>query len=75
MEKVEHPDHKECEELHQATTVRTPDGKYMVRMPLLSDQPALSDSQEIALQRFKQGARTQEGKISIVCSEIHRIHG
>lgn len=53
MEKITHPLHKECEELYQLTTVRMPDGKYMVRLPLLSEHPSLGDTKIIATQRFK----------------------
>lgn len=53
MEKVHHPQHQECEELYQKSTVRSPDGKYMVRLPLLSDRPVLGDSDALAIQRFK----------------------
>ena len=60
LEKVEHPDHKECEQLYQNTTVRMPDGKYMVRLPLLSKRSLLGESSSIAFQRFK----TLERKMS-----------
>lgn len=53
MEKVSHPDYKECEELYKSTTARMPDGKYMVRLPLLIERPVLGESKAIAIQRLK----------------------
>lgn len=60
IEKVEHPDHKVCEDLYQKTTIRTTEGKYMVRLPLLSERPILGGSKDIALQRFKALERKME---------------
>lgn len=52
MEKAIHPEYQACEDLYKSTTIRTPDGKYMVRLPLLSDRPRLGESRSTALQRF-----------------------
>ncbi|XP_048000449.1 uncharacterized protein LOC125237428 isoform X2 [Leguminivora glycinivorella] len=49
---VEHPEHVECERLYTSNTTRMPDGKYMVRLPLLTDRPALGESRAIAARRF-----------------------
>lgn len=53
MEKVIHPEYQECENLYRSTTIRTSDGKYMVRLPLLSDRKDLGESKSITMQRFR----------------------
>lgn len=47
-----HPDHIECERLYTSTTTRMPDGKYMFRLPLLSNRPSLGESRGLATQRL-----------------------
>lgn len=48
-----HPDHMECERLYNSSVSRMPDGKYMVRLPLLSERPVLGESKALAMQRLK----------------------
>lgn len=43
---------KECEEIFERTHRRTPDGRYIVRMPLKLPASALGDSRETALKRL-----------------------
>ncbi|RVE40681.1 hypothetical protein evm_014670 [Chilo suppressalis] len=51
-EKPRDPRNDECERLYETTTVRQTDGKFMVRLPLLSNRPELGDSLATATRRF-----------------------
>lgn len=46
------PRHEECEEFYAKTTVRTTDGKFMVRLPFMSNRPKLGESLSVATRRF-----------------------
>ncbi|KAI8431622.1 hypothetical protein MSG28_016101 [Choristoneura fumiferana] len=48
-----HPDHMECERLYISTTQRLPDGKYIVRLPLLSTRSSLGESRSLAMKRLR----------------------
>ncbi|RVE40748.1 hypothetical protein evm_014603 [Chilo suppressalis] len=52
MDKPMDPRHEECERLYETTTERLSDGKFMVRLPLLSNKPELGDSLDTATRRF-----------------------
>ncbi|XP_073944254.1 uncharacterized protein [Choristoneura fumiferana] len=48
-----HPDHMQCERLYISTTQRLPDGKYIVRLPLLSTRSSLGESRSLAMKRLR----------------------
>jgi hypothetical protein len=48
------PEEHSCEEYFNATTIRTTEGRYVVRLPLNSQESSLGDSYEIAKQRLLQ---------------------
>lgn len=48
-----HPDHLDCERLYDSTTQRMSDGKYMVRLPLLSNRSLLGESKHLAIKRLE----------------------
>ncbi|XP_030759214.1 uncharacterized protein LOC115884703, partial [Sitophilus oryzae] len=46
------PEEKTCEELFVKSTVRNPDGRFVVQLPFKISPSCLGDSKEIALKRF-----------------------
>lgn len=54
MEKVQHPLYEECEKLYQETTVRTPDGKYMVPLHYYQSGKVLENHGILRLRRLSQ---------------------
>ncbi|KOB74892.1 Uncharacterized protein OBRU01_05201, partial [Operophtera brumata] len=60
LQPAKHPEHMECERLYQFTTKRMQDGKYIVRLRLLSERTALDDSRPLAIQRLKTLERKME---------------
>lgn len=52
MPKPKDPRHEACERLYADNTKRLSDGKFMVRLPLLSNRPELGDSLGQATRRF-----------------------
>ena len=51
-EAAENPDDTRCERQFRATTVREPNGRYVVRLPFRDDRKLLGDSWKVAFQRW-----------------------